>query len=57
MIKGGIMMKIYVNPQINVELLNVADVITTSDIVPTLQRGTFGSDAERTESFGDYFSN
>jgi hypothetical protein len=50
------MMKAYVNPQINVELLNFADVITASDAIPTLQRGTFGSDAERTESFGDYFS-
>ena len=49
-------MKAYVNPQINVELLNFADVITASDAIPTLQHGTFGSDAERTESFGDYFS-
>ena len=48
-------MKLYVNPQMNVERLSSEDVIATS--VPTLKQGTFGLDGERSESFGDYFSN
>lgn len=50
-------MKFYVNPQINVELLSLEDVLTLSNVIPTLARTVFdGSEGqEKSDSFDNYF--
>ena len=55
MIKGGIDMKRYEIPMLTVEMMSREDVIATSAVVPTLQKGTFGVNDERTASFDSYF--
>ena len=47
-------MKRYENPMLTVELMSREDVIATS-AVPTLQKGTFGVNEERSASFDSYF--